>query len=210
MIKCGHCGEGHGSVADVKACAKSSVLVIDRGESACPYDAMGPDGSSMSAGLERVRCLLAEREVEPRYAQHLRIWVDSSPSNITQFGIRTAIARLEAFPAKRAGGPPERDGIFRTPDGRVWKVVWNKAAGNGRYLYAKVWKGERYQYAAGGMKLLKEADRLTRAQAQELGRDQNSPLYGHCANCGADLTDEDSIERAMGPDCYAKKGYWAE
>ncbi len=40
---------------------------------------------------------------------------------------------------------------------------------------------------------------MTLEQAQEFGK-----LYGVCCRCAADLTDEDSIARGMGPVCAGK------
>lgn len=202
IIKCGHCQQGHGTVAEVKQCAEISPPYLPSQQD------FADAGDSMSEGLDRVRLLLKTREVESRYAQHMRVWVDSSPSNITHFGIKTAIARLESCPEKRSGGPVVRDGIYRTPDGEIWKVQWNRASGTGRNLYAKHWRGGGYRYEPGGLKAIRDTDRMTREAAAALGTDVDSPLYGRCVNCSRDLTDEESIERGMGPDCWGKKDYW--
>lgn len=54
----------------------------------------------------------------------------------------------------------------------------------------------RFEYAPGVIRELTPADRMTREQAAQYGH-----IYGVCCKCGATLTDEDSIERGIGPVC---------
>lgn len=99
-----------------------------------------------------------------------------------------------------------RDGIYRHPDGTIYKVQQARQ-GSGR-LYAKrlvldeqpdgSHKG-RFVYAAGAVHNLRPGWRLTLEAAAAFGR-----LYGVCAACAADLTDETSIARGLGPICAGK------
>lgn len=116
--------------------------------------------------------------------------------------------------------PVERvaqDGIYRNPaDGTIHKVqIAKQGSGN---LYAKrldvtptgtcggcedcdgedactIYSGT-FRYAAGAINLLRADQRMTEAQARAFGK-----LYGICCACGADLTDERSIEAGIGPVC---------
>lgn len=103
-----------------------------------------------------------------------------------------------------------RDGMYRNPStGKIFKV--QKAAHGSGKLYAKLltmeeiedgWKA-RFQYAPGMIRDLRPEWRMTLADAKEFGA-----LYGTCLRCGATLTREESIDRAMGLVC-AGKANWA-
>jgi hypothetical protein len=54
-------------------------------------------------------------------------------------------------------------------------------------------------YRPGLIKKLRPEHKMTREQAAHYGA-----LYGVCCNCGATLTADESIERAMGPICAGK------
>lgn len=110
----------------------------------------------------------------------------------------------------------QQDGIYRTEDGTIFKVqIAKQGSGN---LYAKrldvtptgtcggcedcdgedactIYSGT-FRYAAGAINLLRADQRMTEAQARAFGK-----LYGICCACGADLTDERSIEAGIGPVC---------
>lgn len=108
-----------------------------------------------------------------------------------------------------------QDGMYRNPEtDEIWKV--QVAVHGSGQLYAKklikldtpkIKRSKEYshdfQYIPGGIKTLRPEWRMSLAEAQEFGR-----LYGCCIRCGAVLTAEESIERAMGPIC-AGKGNWA-
>lgn len=108
-----------------------------------------------------------------------------------------AAPRKETPKAAAGSLDEDEDGFFVTPDGKVVKVQFNRARTN---RYAKVLDTETgaFEYA-GKAPLRWELERLTAERAAELGR-----LYGMCVACGATLTDEDSIERGLGPICANK------
>lgn len=98
------------------------------------------------------------------------------------------------------------DGMYLR-DGLIYKVQMNRAKTR---LYAKLLVpgefGEAtwdHDAAKGMVYRLTEADKMSKEQAIEFGQ-----LYGVCVICGATLTLEESIERAMGPVCAAKNS-WA-
>jgi hypothetical protein len=113
----------------------------------------------------------------------------------------------------------EHDGIYLTDDGTIYKVQQARQ-GNGR-LYAKRlqldpctltdcghptitdehgthWHGH-FVYAPGAIHNLRADQQMTADDARAFGR-----LYGVCARCGADLTDETSIAAGMGPICAGR------
>lgn len=123
--------------------------------------------------------------------------------------------RSQVLRAKNTGGAPaetagvEEDGIYRTPDGTIYKVQIAHH-GSGR-LYAKKlevfenWSlethGKRkaeFVIAPGMVKQLRPEWKLSLEEAQEFGR-----LYGFCVKCGAILTNEESIAYGIGPVCRA-------
>jgi hypothetical protein len=108
----------------------------------------------------------------------------------------------KATPATPAAPAVELDAGIYFKDGTVYKVV--RAVYGSRKMYAKrlvpvEGARGRFEYAPGAVRELTPADRMTIEQGREYGA-----LYGMCANCGAVLTAEDSIEAGMGPICRAK------
>lgn len=80
--------------------------------------------------------------------------------------------------------------------GRMYckRLVVDPDTGRGRFLYdAKETRGVMSQLGPNHV--------LNKESAAKLGA-----LYGVCVRCGAPLTEDDSIERMMGPVCYAKTG----
>jgi len=101
-----------------------------------------------------------------------------------------------ARPARPRRAPVTEDGMY-LHEGRVYKVQVAKQ-GSGR-LYAKRLDEGTFVYESGAIYRLSADERMTLAQAQEYGR-----LYGICCRCGAELTDEKSIEDGIGPVCATK------
>jgi hypothetical protein len=120
----------------------------------------------------------------------------------------------------------QQDGIYRLPDGTIFKVqIAKQGSGN---LYAKrltirpcdlgtackmchgtglrdiageqkpCLKG-KFVYAAGAVHTLRADQRLPEDEARLYGQ-----MYGICCACGADLTDEVSIAKGIGPVCGAR------
>lgn len=103
--------------------------------------------------------------------------------------------------------PQVTEGMYRTPDGEIYKVQV-AVHGSGR-LYAKklveletpreLKKGTRtheFAYEEGALRKLTADMKMTLEQAKEWGS-----LYGACCKCGMVLTDEKSIEAGIGPVC---------
>lgn len=92
------------------------------------------------------------------------------------------------------------DGFYELNEGVIIKIQ-HAVHGSGRQ-YGKQLDTETggFEKITGAVNLVRaRGTRLTVERARELGQ-----LYGMCIRCGATLTDEDSIERGMGPVCAAK------
>lgn len=87
---------------------------------------------------------------------------------------------------------------FYIHKGEVYKVVWNQAGTRmyARQLDKKTW---RFEYRHGAINLLNPDERLTVEEASAYGH-----LTGRCGCCGRLLTNEESIERGIGPICFEK------
>jgi hypothetical protein len=112
-----------------------------------------------------------------------------------------------------AGGKPlaeVTEGMYRTPDGVVFKVqVAHHGSGQ---LYAKqlveleepkTVRGKEtshgFVYVPGAIKRLRPEWKMTLEDAAAWGK-----LYGSCIRCGAVLTDEGSRDAGIGPVCAGK------
>lgn len=100
--------------------------------------------------------------------------------------------------------PPEGIHFVARPDGApgegtIYKVQVAKQ-GSGRLYAKKLTDGVFvYEGRSGGFRLLSAETLVDLETAAAYGR-----LYGVCCRCGADLTDEDSIERGIGPVCAGR------
>lgn len=116
------------------------------------------------------------------------------------------------FTASRPASKLTQDGMYRDPSsGRIWKVQFNRASGDGRRLYAKALvvdvepsegvKAEiHFAYAPGAMREIRPEWRMDLEEAKKWGA-----LYGTCVY-GHPLTKESSIKRGMGDKCWEKYG----
>jgi hypothetical protein len=85
-------------------------------------------------------------------------------------------------------------GSYWTLDGNVARVRLSRSSGR---LYAELFTGDRFTYERGLILRLKA--RMTLDQAKEWGAQ-----HGHCAVCGALLTDNKSVAQGIGPTCIKK------
>lgn len=192
-------------------------------------DAVAYEGRDRDLTNLRKVYALAKADDE-RWVNFLKLWAFETPSARCAGGARQILlqeaARLNAETHKKnfiatwpARTTVTQDGMYRTADGEIFKVQWNKAEGDGRRLYAKrlvitTTEGARvrdftgqpleveratFEYAAGAMRQLTAEDRMTTEDAKHFGA-----LYGTCVRCGKTLTLEESIERGMGSTCASK------
>jgi hypothetical protein len=89
----------------------------------------------------------------------------------------------------------------------VYKVIV-AVHGSGKKYAKKLDISGSWIYAAGAIKLLRPEHKMNLEQALTIGKiyskNVDSRLYGRCFRCGRTLTDETSIGRGIGPDCYGK------
>lgn len=132
--------------------------------------------------------------------------------------------RLRGYPVP---DPVTEDGMYYMPNGKIFKVIWNRGSGSGKRLYAKQvvahnsrldaivsifpnlrgvqenleegWGMEFVYVGAPSRSGLRAEHRMSAEDAAAFGR-----LYSICVRCGRDLTKEESIERGMGDWCAGK------
>jgi hypothetical protein len=111
----------------------------------------------------------------------------------------------------RISGRISEDGMYRTPDGEIYKVQV-AVHGSGR-LYAKklvaldepkvMRKGTKthdFVFESGALAKITPEMKMTLEEMKEWGK-----LYGTCCKCGLTLTDETSIEEGIGPVCGGRR-----
>lgn len=178
-----------------------------------------------------------------------RMTVESTIRNLERGLSRAAgsefITRFKDLPMRKVASAPvpqvhagtqparvERDGIYvDAASGRIFKVQFNKASGDGRRLYAKrlvvsfieeangsfsyttISEGllnrerqgaesQSWEYQTGLIDSIKPEWRLTPKLAEQWGA-----LYGTCIRCLRTLTKESSIQNMMGDTCASKQGF---
>lgn len=113
---------------------------------------------------------------------------------------------IDAYAAPAKASPVTEPGMYRTPDGELYKVQAAKGHGG---LYAKhlvelaepvvmktKTKTHDFEYEQGCIRKLTAEMRLTLDEAKAWGRET-----GTCCNCGAELTKAESIAAGIGPIC---------
>lgn len=126
-------------------------------------------------------------------------WTPGREGNASRW-IDRLIAKIQEL---KAADHQIEDGMYLL-DGEIYKIQY-AVHGSGK-PYAKrlvppATEGERarFDYAPGMVRKLRPEHRMSLEQAREYGE-----LYGVCVRCGAVLTKEKSIERAMGDTCAGK------
>lgn len=151
---------------------------------------------------------------------------DVHPEALSIGDASTLIGSLKSLPMKAKDGTVATlsrdqqqiaDGMYIDRSNmEVFKVQLNKASGDGSRPYAKRLVIEempevaedgalikpakvKFRYEPGLLRQIKVEWRMTMEEAEAFGT-----LYGVCVRCGRTLTDETSIDFAMGPVCRSK------
>lgn len=241
-IKCGHCKEAHGTIAQVKACSLTPNIPAalrrpsrtfteaderdmqrmemegDRAETARDEAAKAawkasvetPDTPALSDLISRVDELLCIKTIpvsEHGWSRAVRRMISGEGNVITAHGLRTAIARLEAFPSVPVlrGAPATQEGLYRLK-GNLYQVVRSK----NQRLYAKLVtfvdgkKRPILEYANGVIYDLTADHLVPIEEAQALTRKTGWCVFGHF------LTKPESIARGMGDTCYSRYPHLAK
>ena len=152
-------------------------------------------GDLHAYGVRAATVVPAERNPLP--ADECSAEIDSMKDDlrILRDELRTLRAQYRSTGAASAtAGELEADRLYERA-GEVYRTV-RSGAGN---LYAKIWTGSGWDYAAGAIRHLRPEHRMSVERAVEL-----SLRIGRCIRCGALLTAEQSVERGIGPVCITK------
>lgn len=121
-------------------------------------------------------------------------------------GLKLWAASLLISAAKDATPPPAEVAATEPPegihqhDGVIFKVQVAKQGSGRKYAKRLDPDAQSFDYVGRGpLANLSEDTLMSAEEAAVFGR-----LYGFCVRCGADLTDEDSIARGIGPICATK------
>lgn len=128
-------------------------------------------------------------------------------SSLIEAAKTTAAGYRRSVSTTRTAAPSVSTGLYILQD-TIYKVVLS-ARGN---LYAKrlIPGGSRgrFEYAPNVVNTLTPEDALTPERAAEWGRIQREGYDGairvYCACCGAELDNEESRERGIGPVCFRR------
>jgi hypothetical protein len=231
MIKCGHCHQGHNSVADVRKCSQGTTLLRDREQDSlealeAEMDRMVREGER--AEDERLAAYKANRDaalaslsgaqtslsisvanVRALLAERVvepryRVALESylEGSTVTVHGLQTAMARLSALPRKgQPTGQPVTEPGLYRREGVVFYVQWNKAQ---THLYAKEAKlGPDGKWEREYAPGAMRFLRDTDRMTVEQAEEFGRD-HAWCAICGRYLTNPESIARGIGPICAGK------
>jgi hypothetical protein len=180
------------------------------------------------AGMQkRVIALLESRTIpasEKRWGDAIRHYVAGFPNSATEYGLLTAIERLESYPERASrdlnavmGAPVTQEGLYRLSrsvrlwdgseynKGDLFQVVYGRDSSK---LYAKLVelpeegskKRPKLMYAKGIVFQLLPSELVSAEEAQEITRKTGWCVFGHF------LTNPVSIARGMGPVCWARYG----
>lgn len=119
--------------------------------------------------------------------------------NIPARNCSMLIDSLKKQPYKPGSAPkPQVEEGFFWREGQYYRAQLNR---EGTRMYAKVWDGSGWGYAAGALSKLTEDMRLSAEEAKAFG-DQ----FHRCIFCGQGLTDDRSITAGYGPTCADSHG----
>lgn len=194
-IRCGNCGSWHETVAAVRDCYSGGARVSPATE----------PQKRFAFQLTRTR------EVLKDYADLSNEDLERKVGQMSKAEISTYISKMQEQPerltvVKRRG--ELEDGIYRLPDGTIYKV--QQAVHRSGWQYAKrlvvtengTESTVSFVYEPGGISRIRPEYAITKEEAEKFGQ-----LYGVCVLCGRTLTDEGSIAAGIGPICAGKMGW---
>lgn len=218
-IKCGHCGQTHSTVAEVRSCAAVPAspvahrvaVTIGATSTSSSFPAPAPqpvsDATINPASPKQVAfltTLAAERG-------------EIAKTGLSKRGASLEIERLLALPKVAPAAAAKSvafaartepvDGIYisKGQDGKddVYKV-YKMVHGSGRQGVKRLVVGSdsgSFEYLGLASRCLPaDARKMTLEEAKKFGA-----LYGFCVRCGRTLTDEESIAAGIGPKCGGRE-----
>lgn len=229
-VRCGK-GHYHNSVAEVRACYNGERVTDVATEAQTPFPGATEEpkptakqlsfiesllkrqGLVYTPGLDSLNRRSASAVIDTLKGANPGTYPDFEPESASAFEDMD-IPGLGTVPVRKAPAfDPEtlEDGFYALPDpeGKRLPVVYKVIVavhGSGR-KYAKRLNTDtgEWDMARGSISLLRPEHKMTLQQAMDVAKvvanDVNGALYGRCFKCGRTLTNEDSIERFMGPVC---------
>lgn len=213
-IRCGR-GHYHNSVAEVRACYNGETVtdVAEERTAAAPAKPTEKQMSYAESLLKR-NGLVYLPGLDTLNRQTISGVIDALKSGEARqapvFGpaeddtVEVPGLNGVRVPKRPAFDPETLDDGFYMREDNVYKVIV-AVHGSGR-KYAKVLsESGTWEMAPGAVAKLRPEHKMTLEQALKVAKhvanDVNGALYGRCFKCGRVLTNEDSIERFMGPVC---------
>lgn len=212
-VYCGNCHNYHPSAAAVRYC------YTGEGESVMQEDPQPQwTGSNTKDSPLQYGAPAASTLAQHRFIQRLRTEKgepqcgDAFLHALTKRQASDEINRLKAMPSvfKESNHPAkvkhgeyvgntglQRGGVH-VVDGRYYRVHQSQNSGN---LYACLWNGEGFDYAAGAIKLLNPGNKATAEQAAAFGA-----MTERCCFCAKAIDTPESVAVGYGPICAAKFG----
>lgn len=178
-----------------------------------------PADPASPAQVNFLMSLLDQRDLPEADATRLRERIDAgsltkglASESIQYLKARPYKAATEAAPMGSAHQPVTEPGIYEHPDGRIFKVQYNRQK---THMYAKVMTltvGEAkrltaagsevnfdYEYAPGAFRVIDARHRITGARAEEL-----AVIFTKCFICNRRLKAAASVKAGIGPVCMKK------
>lgn len=153
------------------------------------------------AALGEATAITAPADADPLPADQASREIDEMLTDVRVLRAQLREARALARESARAGqgaataaATLEADRLYER-DGEVYRTV---LSGAGK-LYAKIWTGDGWEYAAGAIRSLRPQHRMTVERAKEL-----SVRFARCIRCARVLTADQSVEQGIGPVCITK------
>ena len=129
-----------------------------------------------------------------------RVWEQPVEfAGLSSKGASELIEQLLSAP--KSGKVVSKHGIYQTEDGHIYRVQPSQQTG--RFYAKKLVVSGGWEYESGAIYRLKEEQRMTLEQAKAFGM-----ATGLCCVCGRFLTDQESVEKGIGPVCIKKMGEW--
>lgn len=152
----------------------------------------------------------------PKQVEFINALADTRPTRLADLLAETGATSLDTLPRADASrlidalkAAPEEtpehgdqnadalvQGIYRTPDGEVFKVAPSPRSG---VLVAQSFNGTSWDYRGAAHRFVTADQRLTLEEAAEYGRET-----GNCVACGRTITNPESLATGLGIICRGK------
>lgn len=168
----------------------SSVIDILLGLPELPNSPAGSERMASDKQVSFIRQLAMDRGAEV-----------GNPAALNMKQASDLITELKAKPASTLKAQHIRVielGMYRTPEGRIFRIYEGRTSKRhlAKELVGSPDAGYEFVYAGLASNIVKPEHRMTLEEAKEWGAQT-----GYCCNCGALLTDPESVSAGIGPIC---------